>query len=269
MAQGGNLPLSFFLLFHTSLLIPPCALFMKGMAMEKINLDPNYKDSPKFKSLHKKLGKTGVLAVIDLWCYARKHKPSGKLDNMDAKKIAMAADWEDEPEKFLDALVELSFLEWNEGSACYEIHDWAMWNADPGDVPNKSNTKSGKKKEPSPHPLAESLYQLYPRKIGKKAALDAITRALNKADYETLKAAVVEYANSPYVKSTPKQFLPHPSTWFNQERWLDDREEWGQQRDEPTGRWTSDELTGILPSLSREEKMEKIRQIRQHGNNGR
>jgi hypothetical protein len=74
---------------------------------------------------------------------------------------------------------------------------------------------------------AESLYKTYPRHTGKAAAIAAIGRALKKASFETLRTAVSEFAAA--VDAWPvqeRQFVPHPATWFNQERWNDDREYW-------------------------------------------
>jgi hypothetical protein len=80
---------------------------------------------------------------------------------------------------------------------------------------------------------AENLYNLYPRKIGKGAALKAIRKALKSADAEVLREAVGAYAAA--VGRWPKeerQFVPHPSTWFNSRRWEDDRGEW-ERRPKP------------------------------------
>ena len=70
----------------------------------------------------------------------------------------------------------------------------------------------------------ERLYQEYPRKIAKPVALKAIRAALGKASYDVLMEAVQAYAKARIGQE--KQYTPHPSTWFNQERWNDDRSEW-------------------------------------------
>lgn len=81
----------------------------------------------------------------------------------------------------------------------------------------------------------ESLYSLYPRKIGKGSALKAIRKALKSTDAEVLREAVGAYAEA--VGRWPKeerQFVPHPSTWFNSRRWEDDRSEWERKPKPPT-----------------------------------
>ncbi len=73
-------------------------------------------------------------------------------------------------------------------------------------------------KEPDP---AEAIYQAYPRKEAKPAALKAIRAALKKGQVTApqLLAATSKYALS-RAGQDPK-FTPHPATWFNQERWND------------------------------------------------
>lgn len=75
---------------------------------------------------------------------------------------------------------------------------------------------------------ASRIYALYPRKVGGKAAILAINRALQGgATEDELTEAVKAYAEA--VAKWPadrRQFIPYPATWFNQKRWLDDRTEW-------------------------------------------
>ena len=71
---------------------------------------------------------------------------------------------------------------------------------------------------------AEQLYQAYPRKVGKGAALKAIKVALGKVDFGVLLEAVQAYAMARVGQD--RQYTPHPATWFNQGRWNDDRSEW-------------------------------------------
>jgi len=75
---------------------------------------------------------------------------------------------------------------------------------------------------------AARLYALYPKKVGRKASILAINRALASGATEAeLTEALEAYAKA--VATWPperRQFIPHASTWFNQRRWLDDRTEW-------------------------------------------
>lgn len=80
-----------------------------------------------------------------------------------------------------------------------------------------------------------AIYQAYPKRIGRGQAEKAIRSALKICPYPELLAAVQEYAASPFVRTTPKQFIPHPATWFNGRRWQDDRALW-RQADNPCAR---------------------------------
>lgn len=70
---------------------------------------------------------------------------------------------------------------------------------------------------------AESIYAAYPKKVGRPAALRAIRRALTKCPFDSLLERTRLYAQTCNV---PAQFIPHPSTWFNQERFNDDPATW-------------------------------------------
>jgi hypothetical protein len=64
------------------------------------------------------------------------------------------------------------------------------------------------------------FWSVYPRKKGKGQARKAFEKALEKTDLQTILDGVHAYiAND--VMDDP-QFIAHPSTWLNGERWLDE-----------------------------------------------
>lgn len=78
----------------------------------------------------------------------------------------------------------------------------------------------------------ETLYQKYPRKVGKRAALTAIENALTRCASRTgidplafLTKRVEAFAASPVGQG---DYCPNPSTWFNQDRFDDDTKEWAR-----------------------------------------
>ena len=77
--------------------------------------------------------------------------------------------------------------------------------------------------------LAEQIYNAYPRKVGKGAALRAIINAMrpgvSRAPFllERVQAFAAATAHWP---STERIFIPHPATWFNAARYDDDPKEW-------------------------------------------
>ena len=76
----------------------------------------------------------------------------------------------------------------------------------------------------------ESIYQAYPRKVGKAAAIKAIKAALKNGggSPDQLKATVQRYAQA--VAGQDKKYIPHPATWFNAGRYEDDPAEWSDQQ---------------------------------------
>jgi hypothetical protein len=84
--------------------------------------------------------------------------------------------------------------------------------------------------------FAELIYQDYPRKVGRGAALKAIESAIRKvskrnrcADFEAAKFIhdkVLEYAKS--QAGNRGKFTPHCSTWMNELRFEDDEKEWNR-----------------------------------------
>lgn len=84
-----------------------------------------------------------------------------------------------------------------------------------------------------------AIYSAYPRKVGRGAAIKAITNAFNRltsavgdgsrkfspADASAFLFASTEaFADSPAGKAG--EYCPHPATWFTQSRYLDDPKEW-------------------------------------------
>jgi len=68
------------------------------------------------------------------------------------------------------------------------------------------------------------IYDAYPRKVGRGAAIKAIAKALKRVPFDELLEAVELYALG--RQGEDRKYTPHASTWFNQERWTDDRSEW-------------------------------------------
>jgi hypothetical protein len=74
---------------------------------------------------------------------------------------------------------------------------------------------------------AERIYQAYPRKVGKKTALKAISAALRAMPASELLAKVQAYKLA--TDKWPvheRQFIPFPATWFNRGSYMDDPKEW-------------------------------------------
>jgi len=82
-------------------------------------------------------------------------------------------------------------------------------------VPPAEKTKTSSERE-----LFAHFWDAYPRKVGKGAARKAFSQALKKADVEVIAKGLDALIEERRGKD-PK-YTPHPATWLNQERWLDE-----------------------------------------------
>jgi hypothetical protein len=67
------------------------------------------------------------------------------------------------------------------------------------------------------------FWAIYPRKKGKGQARKAFEKALEKTDLETIIAGVHAYME--HEDMSDPQFIAHPTTWLNGERWEDEHGE--------------------------------------------
>lgn len=79
----------------------------------------------------------------------------------------------------------------------------------------------------------EVVYKAYPKKVAKPLALKAIASALKTQGFEKLLELTTAYAKA--VEGSDPQFIPHPATWFNQERYNDDPATWRRSADKKSG----------------------------------
>ncbi len=89
---------------------------------------------------------------------------------------------------------------------------------------------------------ASGVYEAYPRKVARKAAIRAVLKAIQAHGFDKVMGATVEYGKT--RNGEDQQFTPYPATWFNQQRYLDDPATWRQSNGKPAHRL--DELTRQL-----------------------
>ena len=107
--------------------------------------------------------------------------------------------------------------------------------------------------------IADELYKIYPRHLGKKTAIVAIEKTLKRLKLELkleglevgnieewLKERVAAFRESP--AGNRGNFTPHPTTWFNQSRYLDDQDEWWQMtpKEEENLRVYQERMVGVF-----------------------
>lgn len=69
----------------------------------------------------------------------------------------------------------------------------------------------------------DEFWAAYPRKVGKGAARKAYAKAIRIASHDDIMFGLSQQI--PAMQSKEKQFVPHPGTWLNQERWSDEPEQ--------------------------------------------
>jgi hypothetical protein len=108
--------------------------------------------------------------------------------------------------------------------------------------PHEENDWSAIRRSTPTEDQVEKLYQIYPLKVGKFDAKKAIRKAVvevqhGDADHpamalteslDYLAERVQLYAQ--LVEGGPREFLPHPATWFNKGKFWDDPKTWKIER---------------------------------------
>jgi DNA-binding transcriptional MocR family regulator len=66
----------------------------------------------------------------------------------------------------------------------------------------------------------EEFWDRYPRRIGKASARKSYAKAMKAATHDEIMFGLSQ--QMPSLASREQQYIPHPSTWLNQERWNDE-----------------------------------------------
>lgn len=69
----------------------------------------------------------------------------------------------------------------------------------------------------------EEFWERYPRKTVKSAARKAYAKAVKKAQHDDIMFGLSQQMLS--LTAREAQYIPHPATWLNQERWNDEPEQ--------------------------------------------
>ncbi len=78
----------------------------------------------KTRKLRRLLGADAVLSLLSLWAYAATNRTKGFLHDMSVQDIAIAAEWEGDPQTFMDALLECRWMEMV--GDIHALHDWEV-----------------------------------------------------------------------------------------------------------------------------------------------
>ena len=77
----------------------------------------------------------------------------------------------------------------------------------------------------------DDFYKIYPKKANKGAALSAWQKLCNKKDRPTIGTILKAVKQQSNTLRWRNKFIPNPSTWINQSRWLDEIEPMNQDFD--------------------------------------
>jgi hypothetical protein len=130
---------------------------------EDIRLEVGLRDNLKRQKLQRRIGKEGIMCVIDLWLYVGEHLKKGKLTGMSAADIAFIAGWEKDPDEFVNILIEEHWID-KKTDGSLEIHEWKnhqpfVYNFDQRSKQAKKNAAKPRKNKVNSgsHPLSGNL----------------------------------------------------------------------------------------------------------------
>lgn len=112
--------------------------------------------------------------------------------------------------------------------------------------PDENLAKPKAEKRPTKEPDGfEEFWAAYPRRLAKGTARKAYAKAITKIEPTALLRAVKRQANAWTREGKEQQFIPHPATWLNGERWQDEagkrrKPPDGDLRDVPLADWATD-----------------------------
>ena len=90
-------------------------------------------------------------------------------------------------------------------------------------IPNSNSNSNNKKKNKNKDNLEFDVwYALYSRKIGKPKAENAFNLCLQVYDLDTIMDGTQKWVDYWKNSHTEKRYIPHPSTFLNQERFMDE-----------------------------------------------
>ena len=100
----------------------------------------------------------------------------------------------------------------------------------------------------------DEFWKLYPRKVGKAAALKSWKKIKPTAElFERILTAVEAAKNSQQWQKDGGQFIPHPATWLNQGRWDDELTPAGTVATSKPAAGRKVDTMGVLERIYREE----------------
>lgn len=206
--------------------------------MTWVKLDDHFPRHPKIVGLDIR----AKWAFIEVLCYCAEYLtdgrvPAGVISDKDAEPLLSNGLLEPDPH---GTYLVHDYLEYNppraevEGSrdAARERMRLVRTNNQPNVLPNvrakvrKKFAESSDNPVPVPQPVPQEqkafdqFWAIYPRKVGKRVALNAFARAVSRASPTAIVDGAQRLAEDPNLPES--RFIPHPTTWLNRDGWDDD-----------------------------------------------
>ncbi len=101
----------------------------------------------------------------------------------------------------------------------------------PKQVPTKETSKNTITKEKDLWSIFMMFWEVYPKKVGRKAAYKAWLKAKDKPSIEKILSSLEAQKKSDQWKKESGKYIPNPATWINDGRWDDEvkEETWVQK----------------------------------------
>jgi hypothetical protein len=169
---------------------------------------------PKTKKLIRRIGEGGAWRLVCLFLWVAQSRSDGDLSGMTGEDIELAADWQGEEGAFISALIEVGFIDGEEGS--YAVHDWAEHN--PWAAGAESRSEKARWLALCKHHGREEAAKMMPAyaaALGKapKSTPEAPAKDAGSTD-DSMRPAADDSATSmrPAENSSAPSPLPSPST---------------------------------------------------------
>ena len=132
---------------------------------------------PKVRKLARRLNvslPTAIGHLIMLWSWCMTYAPDGSLSNHDEEDIALAAGWDEDPRKLMDALRSCRWID----NDPLRIHEWEMYGGrllDIREMRREHGRKGGRPRldgKPKPHAEPKAKPHAEPKAEAKKSRRD-------------------------------------------------------------------------------------------------
>ena len=170
---------------------------------------------------------------LTLLCYASISNVEGEVMNMSEEKLMVLSGMDDGSPSFrslsiLKKLENLKMINILDGGII-EIVNWSKRQEKEAMSPadrNKRYLERKKNREQTGNILEDSFaefWESYPRKASKQTAFKSWCKINpNEEIVQKILASIEKQSKSPQWQKDDGQFIPHPATWLNQERWNDE-----------------------------------------------